>query len=325
MIIKYQNESKSKVLITGPIEHELIEEYKDFAEFHIWEDEKEVLMPAKYLKTVIHEYEGIINFADVKADEDLIQKAKKIKIIANASVGFDNLDVELLTKYKIWATNVPEIFSYAVAEYVVACLLMLLRRLNEADEFVRKNEWKKFEPGRWDGYSLKEKTLGILGLGAIGKELRKISLSLGVNTIYFDPVNKEEEGWTPLKKLLSFSDILSIHVPLNAKTFKSVDREMIDSMKEGAIIVNTARGTIVDEPALIEALNTGWLGGAILDVFDQEPNVPDTLKKMNNVILTPHIAGGTKTTRKLSLRQALKNVMEVLQGRNPINPLNSLK
>jgi glyoxylate reductase len=324
MIIKYQNESKNKVLITGPIEHELIEEYKDFAEFHIWEDEKEILMPAKYLHTVIHDYEGIINFADVKADEDLTKKAKQLKIIANASVGFDNLDVELLTKYKIWASNVPEIFSYAVAEYVLASLLMLLRRLNEADQFVRKNRWEKFEPGRWDGSSLKEKTLGILGLGAIGKELRKISLSLGVKTIYFDPVNKEEVGWTPFEKLLRVSDILSIHVPLNAKTFKLVNKKMIDSMKEGAIMVNTARGTVVDEPALIEALKTGWLGGAILDVFDQEPKVPDALKKMNNVILTPHIAGGTKTTRKQSIRQALKNVMEVLQGRIPINPLNNL-
>lgn len=325
MVIKYPDKHKPKVLITGQINHDVLEEFRELAEFHLWENKEEILMPAKYLHTVIHDYKGIINFADVKPDEDLLQKAKKLRIIANASVGFDNLEIELLTKNKIWASNVPEIFSYAVAEYVLACLLMLLRRLNEADQFVRKNKWEKFEPGRWDGSCLKEKTLGILGLGAIGKELRNISLSLGVKTIYFDPVNKEEVGWTPLEKLLKLSDILSIHVPLNAKTYKLVNKKMIDSIKEGAIIVNTARGTVVDEPALIEALNTGWLGGAILDVFDQEPKVPDALKKMNNVILTPHIAGGTKTTRKQSIRQALKNVTEVLQGRIPINPLNNLK
>lgn len=325
MVIKYPDKHKPKVLITGQINHALLEEFRDMAEFHLWEDKGEILMPAKYLHTVIHDYEGIINFADVKADEDLIQKTKKLKIIANASVGFDNLDIELLTKYKIWATNVPGIFSYPVAEYVIACLFMLLRRLNEADQFVRNNHWEKFEPGRWDGSSLKEKTLGILGLGAIGKELRKISLSLGVKTYYFDPVNKEEDGWVPFDKLLSTSDIISIHIPLNAKTFKLIDETMINAMKDGAILVNAARGTVVDEKALIEALKTKKLDGAILDVFENEPNVPDALKRMSNVILTPHIAGGTKSSRNASLRQALKNVQEVLRGGTPVNPLNNLK
>ncbi len=324
MLIKYPDKHKPKVLITGQINHELLEEFRDMAEFHLWEDKGEILMPAKYLHTVIHDYEGIINFADVKTDKELIQKAKKLKIIANASVGFDNLDKELLTKNKIWGSNVPEIFSYPVAEYVIACLFMLLRRLNEADQFVRNNHWEKFEPGRWDGSSLKEKTLGILGLGAIGKELRKISLSLGVKTYYFDPVNTKEEGWTPLDQLFGRSDILSIHVPLNARTFQMIDKKRIDSMKEGAILVNTSRGHVIEESALIRALETGRLGGAILDVFEQEPNVPDALKKMNNVILTPHIAGGTKTTRNASLKQALMNVAEVLRGRIPVNPLNNL-
>jgi lactate dehydrogenase-like 2-hydroxyacid dehydrogenase len=325
MIVKYPNKYKPKVLLTGRINHDLLDEFKDAAEFHLWEDAEEVLLPSQFLHSIIHDYDGIINFADVKADEDLLQKAKKLKIIANASVGFDNLDIELLTEYKIWATNVPGIFSYPVAEYVIACLLMLLRRLNEADEFVRNDKWKKFEPGRWDGISLKEKTLGILGLGAIGIELRKIALSLGVKTYYFDPVNMEEDGWLPFDELLSTSDILSIHIPLNAKTFKLVNKTMIDSMKDGAILVNAARGTVIDEKALKEALKTGKLGGAILDVFDDEPNVPDVFKKMSNVILTPHIAGGTKSTREASLKQALKNVTEVLKGRAPINALNNLK
>lgn len=325
MIIKYQNKSKSKVLITGPIEPKLIEEFKEVAEFHIWNGKKEFLMPTEHLSSVITNYDAIINFAEVKTDIDLIQKAPKLKIIANATIGFDNLDLQLLTQNNIWATNVPGIFSYPVAEYVLTCLLILLRKINEADLFVRKNKWKKFEPGRWDGTSLKEKTLGIVGLGAIGKELRKIALSLGVKTIYFDPVIHEEEGWIPFKQLIRESDVVSIHIPLNANTFKLFDKETIYAMKEGAILVNTARGTVVEEAALTEALQTGRLGGAILDVFEQEPHVPEALKKMRNVILTPHIAGGTKTTRNESLRQALKNVTEVLLGRTPINPLNKVK
>jgi glyoxylate reductase len=200
-----------------------------------------------------------------------------------------------------------------------------LRKINEADLFVRKNKWKKFEPGRWDGPSLKEKTLGIVVLGAIAKELRKIALSLGVKTIYFDPVIHEEKVWIPFKQLIRESDIVSIHIPLNANTFKLFDKETIYAMKEGAILVNTARVPVVEEAALTEALQTGRLGGAILDVFEQEPHVPEALKKMRNVIVTPHIAGGTKTTRNESLRQALKNVTEVLLGRTPINPLNKVE
>jgi glyoxylate reductase len=283
------------------------------------------LMPPERLNSIIADYDAIVNFAEVSVNKDLVKKAHSLKIIANATIGFDNIDLQLLTQNNIWATNVPGIFSYPVAEYVLACLLMLLRKINEADKFVRRNEWKKFEPGRWDGISLKEKTLGIVGLGSIGKELRKISLSLGVNTIYFDPFIQNEEGWVPFSQLIKQSDIISVHIPLNTKTFKLFDKKTIYSTKEGAILVNTARGTVIEETALVEALQTGRLGGAVLDVFEREPDVPDALKKMHNVILTPHIAGGTKTARNESLRLALKNVAEVLLGRSPINPLNTIK
>ena len=314
-----------KVLITGPVDKELLEEFTKVADIHVWEGRKEFLMPDKYLYSIVSNYDAIINFADVSVNKKLIIKASRLKIIANASAGFDNLDLQLLTKHKIWASNVPGVFSFPVAEYVLACILTLLRRLFEADQFVRNNEWKTFEPGRWDGASLKEKTLGIIGLGSIGKELRKMALCLGATVIYFDPIIRKNKGWVPLELLTEQSDIISIHIPLNTNTFRLFNKKTIFNIKAGAILVNTSRGAIIEEAALIEALQTGRLGGAVLDVFEQEPDVPDVFKEMRNVILTPHIAGGTQTSRKDSIRRAFKNVSEVLTGSLPVNPLNMIQ
>lgn len=192
----------------------------------------------------------------------------------------------------------------------------------EADDFVRKNEWKNFEPGRWDGISLKNKTLGIVGLGSIGQELKKMAEALGVKVVYFNSTGNQEKGALSFGELVSVSDIISIHVPLNASTKNLFSDEIINKMKDGAMLVNTSRGNIVDQNALIMALQSGKLSGAILDVFADEPNVPDSLKQMKNVLLTPHIAGGTIKAREACVRCAARNVAEVLKGNKPPNALN---
>ncbi len=152
-----------------------------------------------------------------------------------------------------------------------------------------------------------------------------MALCLGATVIYFDPIIRKNKGWVPLELLTEQSDIISIHIPLNTNTFRLFNKKTICNIKAGAILVNTSRGAIIEEAALIEALQTGRLGGAVLDVFEQEPNVPDVFKEMRNVILTPHIAGGTQTSRKDSIRRAFKNVSEVLTGSLPINPLNMIR
>ncbi|MEO5999752.1 MAG: NAD(P)-dependent oxidoreductase [Chitinophagaceae bacterium] len=315
---------KQKVLITGNIPNEWTTELEAISTTTIWQDKGNLTMPRKDLLAEIGEYDGLVNFAEVKADAEFIQSAHKLRIIANASIGFDNLNLPLLTSKKIWASNAPAFFNYPVAEYVFAGILAISRRLLEADDFVRNGNWNAFEPGRWDGISLKEKTVGIIGMGSIGKELRRMIQGMGARVVYFTPLPKEEEGWVSFEELISMSDIISIHVPLTPKTINLLNSEVIAKIKEGAIIANASRGLVMDEMALIKALKSGKIGGAVLDVFRDEPNVPEDLKKMKNVLLTPHMAGGTKSAREACLRRAIHNVAEGLTGSKPINALNDL-
>lgn len=310
------------ILVTGRTNPVWLNDLSEIGRVKIWE-EKGFLMPRAQLMKVIREYDAIINFAEVVANEEFIFEAKKLKIIANISIGFDNLNLPLLSMYEIWATNAPGFFNYPVAEYVLAGILTLKRNLLLADDFIRKNEWKNFEPGRWDGISLKFQILGIIGLGSTGRELKKMAQSLGIKVVYLDRGHSDEEGSLPFDELISVSDIISIHVSLNTSTRNLFNKEVIHKMKKGAILVNTSRGKIIDENALIEALETGHLSGAILDVFANEPNVPDQLKQMKNVLLTPHIAGGTIRAREGCVRCAAGNVADVLTGKIPRNALNN--
>lgn len=314
---------KLKVLVTGYANPAWLSELHDISEVHIWEEKESYLMPRSRLLQVIKDFDAVINFAEVAANKEFIFEAKKLRIIANVSIGFDNFDLPLLAIYEIWATNAPGFFSYPVAEYVLAGVFTLRRKLLEADDFIRRNEWKSFEPGRWDGTSLKFQTLGIVGMGSIGHELKKMAQSLGLRVVYFDRGHNREEGSMSFDELISVSDIISIHVPLNNSTRNLFSKEVIHKMKKGAILVNTSRGNIIDEDGLVEALETGHLAGAILDVFANEPNVPDNLKRMKNVLLTPHMAGGTIYARESCVRCAAGNVVDVLTGNTPRNALNN--
>lgn len=311
------------VLITGKIPREWAAGLSSSAQVTIWEGE-EYLMPRTRLLEVIGSYDALINFAEVKADEALIRQASKLRIIANCAIGFDNLDLPLLAANGIWASNAPGFFNYPVAEYVLTGILTILRRLPEADDFVRKGKWQAFEPGRWDGCSLKEKTVGIIGLGSIGKALRTMLMNLGAKVIYNTRVPATEAGWTPFEELIRVSDIISIHVPLAAETINLLSRDAISKAKRGVIIVNTSRGVIIDQDALVQALRSGHVGGAVLDVFRNEPEVPRELLQMKKVLLTPHIAGGTRLAREHCVKKAVQNVWSALRGERPANALNEV-
>jgi glyoxylate reductase len=316
---------KPKVIITGKIPKDWLGELDDIADTTIWNGKDHFLMPREKLLAAISGFDAIVNFAEVRADEELLQKASRLKIIANSSIGFDNLNLPLLTAKKIWASNAPGFFNYPVAEYAFAGILLISRRLLEADDFVRQNGWRAFEPGSWDGASLKEKTVGIVGLGTIGKELRIMIKAMGARVIYYSPTHRQEEGWTSFEELIRTSDIISIHVPLNAKSIGLFNKTVISKIKDGAMIVNTSRGAIIDQKALIAALRSGKIGGAVLDVFQDEPNVPKDFFEMKNVLLTPHIAGGTKKAREACMKRAIQNVVSVLKGNKPFDALNEIR
>ncbi len=313
----------SSVLITGKIPREWVAELSGLARVTIWEGE-EHLMPRAGLLRVIGDYDALINFAEVKADEEFVREASRLSIIANCAIGFDNLNLPLLTANGIWASNAPGFFNYPVAEYVLTGILTILRRLPEADDFVRKGKWQAFEPGRWDGCSLREKTVGIIGLGSIGKALRTMLIGWGAKVIYYTRTPAAEEGWTPFEELIRVSDIISIHVPLTPATINLLNRDAISHVKQGVIIVNTSRGIIIDQDALVQALRSGRVGGAVLDVFRNEPEVPGELLPMKNVLLTPHIAGGTRLAREHCVKKAVQNVGSALKGERPENALNEV-
>jgi glyoxylate reductase len=274
--------------------------------------------------SVIGSFDALINFAETIANEEFINAAPKLKIIANVSIGYDNLDLQLLSSRGKWATNAPGFFNYPVAEYALAGILALLRKLIEADAYVRNDEWNAFEPGRWDGVSLKDQTVGIVGLGSTGRELKKMVESLGAKTIYCNPSPRPDDGQVSFDELIALADVISIHVPLNPTTQHLFDKNVISRMKKGAMLVNTSRGRILDQSALMEALLSGKLAGAVLDVFENEPDVPDALRQMKNVILTPHMAGGTRHAREACVRCAARNVAEALKGNRPANALNNV-
>lgn len=312
-----------KILVTGRTNPVWLSELAEIGELHLWEEKESFLMPRPRLLEIIKDFDAVINFAEVVADKEFVFQARKLKIISNVSIGYDNLNLPLLSIFGIWATNAPGFFNYPVAEYVLAGILAVKRKLLLADDFIRKGKWERFEPGRWDGTSLKFQVLGIVGMGSIGKELKKMAESIGITVVYSDRNQQEQEGALSFEDLIAVSDIISIHIPLNNSTHHLFNSDVIYRMKKGAILVNTSRGNIIDEKALINALETEHLSGAVLDVFSDEPNIPDKLKNMKNVLLTPHMAGGTVYAREGCVRRAAANVADVLTGNIPRNALNN--
>ena len=325
MKAKKNEKKRYNTVVTCNIPLEWTGELSKISDIIIWPEDKEFLMSREYLISILPEVDAIVNTADVKADAQLLDHATKLKVIVNSSIGYDNLNLEEITKRGIWACNSPGFFHYPVAEYIMAGMLIISRRFGEADRFVRAGKWNSFEPGKWDGRSLREMSLGIVGLGAIGIDLMKLAKGFGMDVKYFDIINQTIPGFIQLDELLGSCDFISINVPLTPSTKNMVNQQFIDKLKEDVVLINTSRGTIVDQEVVIKALQSGRLKGAILDVFANEPEVPEELKKLENVFLTPHIAGGTKSVRKKCMEYALMNVYNILSGKVPLNPLNKIQ
>lgn len=313
---------KQKILITSLFPENLISELEKIGEVKAWNTNAFDLMPREQALEGIEDITAIINVGDLAIDQELLDRTKRLKIVSNVAIGYDNVDVAELTKRKIWLTNAPDFFAYPVVEIVIAGMICVSRRLIEVGNFVRSGKWSRFEPGRWDGFSLQEKTLGIIGYGKIGHYLKPIAESFGMRVICYD-VNPVVEGKSyTLDELLGESDFVSVHIPLSNENKGMFDEPMFNKMKRGAIFINASRGPLVKERALVDALLSGHLGGAVLDVFENEPEVASVLLKMDNVFLTSHVGGGTVTSRYQSQEVATKNVLEVLNGRSPLTPVN---
>lgn len=275
--------------------------------------------------------DGLLSFLTDKIDGEVLDAiGPQLKVVSNYAVGFDNIVVPDATARGIVVSNTPcDEVNEAVAEHTWALILSLARRIVEADEVTKKGAYHGWEPGIFLGASLKGKTLGIIGLGRIGEMVARRASGFEMKVLYNkrtqDPKVEEELHiqFADLATLLAQSDIVSLHAPLTDETRHMMNRDAFSKMKQGAYFVNTARGAMVDEYALVQALQEGRVRGAGLDVFDAEPNVNPELVGMENVILTPHIASATFEAREKMGQLAADAILQTLSNQKPqtiVNP-----
>jgi glyoxylate reductase len=275
------------------------------------------------------EVEGLITLLTDRVDEALLAGSPGLRAVSNVAVGHDNIDVAACTSRRIPVGNTPGVLTETTADFAFALLMGLARRVAEADAYVRAGHWKTWEPGLLLGTDVYGATLGLVGLGAIGTAVARRARGFGMRLLYVNrhprPELEAELGLTRVDKatLLAESDFVSLHVPLNAGTRHWLGRAEFAAMKRGALLVNTARGPVVDQAALAEALESGHLGGAALDVTDPEPLPLDSpLLKLPNVLLAPHIASASHATRGRMASMAVDNLLAALAGRKPPHCVN---
>ena len=297
----------------------------------VWVHEGDGPVPRDRLIAELAGAEGLICLLTDRIDRALLRVAPSLRVVANVAVGYENIDVGAASELGIAVTNTPDVLTEATADLAFALLLAAARRIAEADATVRRGEfpaWGLDQP--LTGSDVHGKTLGIVGMGRIGTAVaRRGRLGFGMRVVYHNRTrNEAAEGeldaeLAPLDRLLAECDFVCVHVPLTDETWHLFDRDAFRRMKPTAILVNVARGPVVDEGALVHALEEGEIAGAGIDVYEHEPDVhPGLLRLRERVVLTPHLGSATRETRHAMAHLAVDNVLAVLAGEPPITPVN---
>lgn len=285
-------------------------------------------MPRNQLLELIPEADALICLLSETIDREVISRAPKLKVISNYAVGYNNIDVAFATERKIYVTNTPDVLTEATADLAWALLLAAARRVVEGDEMVRQNRFTGWAPDLLLGLDVAYKTLGVVGLGRIGLAVARRAKGFGMRVLYWSKNRKEqwEEQfgleYQPLDTLLQTADFVSLNVALTPETHHLIGEKEFSLMKNTAILVNTARGPVVDEAALAAALREKKIWAAGLDVYENEPEVHPDLLKLDNVILAPHVGSGTIDTRAKMAEMVVSNVLMALKGQRPTNAVN---
>lgn len=321
-------DSKFKVIVTRKIPEAGLALLREHFDLKV-SPKVRVLKPAELLNFVKDAHAILSRLTD-KIDGQVLDAAgKNLKIVANYAVGFDNIDLEAAKKRKVVVTNTPGVLTEAVAEHTFALLMSAARRIAESDKFARAGRYKGWEPELLLGQELLGKTLGILGLGRIGSRVAEIgALGYKMKVIYFDRGQRNREldqkigsQSVSIRKVLTASDFISLHVPLTKQTRHMIGRSELQAMKKTAVLINTARGPVVNEKALAWALKNKIIFAAGIDVFEFEPQITPALKKLDNVVMTPHTASATVEARDGMAVLAAKNIIAVLEGKAPSSPV----
>jgi glyoxylate reductase len=276
----------------------------------------------------LRDKDGLVCLITDLVDEQVVSTAPRLKVIANVAVGFDNIDVGAARRRGIVVTNTPDVLTDTTADFTWALMLATARRVVEADRYVRAGRWQRWEFLRLLGADVHGKTLGILGFGRIGRAVGRRALGFGMRVLYHDavrahPAVERELGATLVERdtLLRDSDFVTLHCALTPETHHLIDATALRLMKPSAILVNAARGPIVDEAALVQALRERSIAGAGLDVFEREPAVHPGLLELDTVVLAPHVASASEATRVKMATLAVENCLAVLEGKPPLTPV----
>jgi len=288
---------------------------------------KDKPIPRKDFINEVKNCDAVISLLTEKIDKEIIDKMKYCKVIANYAVGYNNIDFEYAQRKGIVVTNTPDVLTDSTADLAMSLVLACARRIPEAEALVRARKFKGWKPQLFLGMELRNKNFGILGAGRIGTEVAKRAHAFGCKIIYYSDIKnnfletKLKAKRLSLNLILKQSDIISIHLPLNKKTYNLLNETNLRFLKKSSIIVNTARGEIVDEKVLIYMLKTKKIFAAGLDVYEDEPNIKKEFYNLDNVILLPHIGSSTTEARNNMSLLAAKNVIAVLSGKKAITPV----
>lgn len=316
---------KMKVYITREIPEEGIELLQKYFDVEINKEDR--TLSKLELIDKIKDKDGVLCMLVDVIDKEVMDNAGNVKIFANYAVGFNNIDIKEAKNRGIFVTNTPDVLTDATADLAWALLFAAARRVVESDKFMRNGNYKEWTPKLFLGQDITGKTLGIIGLGRIGKAFAKKSKGFDMNILYYNRSRDEKfeqkygAKYVDIDALLKESDFISIHLPLTEETKHLIGENEFNKMKKTAILINTARGPIIDEKALVSALKTGRIVAAGLDVYEREPEFEMELKDLDNVVMLPHIGSATFDTRTNMALMAAQNILEVLNGNAPLNPV----
>jgi glyoxylate reductase len=314
------------VLISNVLPREAVQMIPD--EISVELNDSDQPLPKADLIRRLKGKDGLICHIISTIDDEVLSAAPGLKVVSNVAVGFNNIDVAAARKRGVVVTNTPDVLTETTADFAWALLMAAARRVVEADHFARSGQWTRWQ---WDllwGNDIHGKTLGIIGFGRIGRAVARRALGFGMRVLYHDAVRADAGAERELKAtyaepdvVLRESDFVSLHTLFIPDTRHLINERALRLMKKTAILVNAARGPIVDEAALVKALTEGWIAGAGLDVFEEEPKIHPGLLPLKNVVLAPHIASASLDTRLAMATLAVRNCLAVLDGKPALTPV----
>jgi glyoxylate reductase len=325
--LPFGKSSRPRVYVTRDLPGDAINRLREHADVDVWH--AETPPPREDILRGIETANALLCLLTDNVDAGVIEAGPRLRIVSTMAVGYDHIDVAACTRGGIFVTNTPGVLTETTADFTFALMLAAARRLPEAERAVREGRWTTWHPTFLAGRDVGGATLGIVGMGAIGAAVARRARGFDMRVLYYNRTQRLDDHdlgitYAPFERLLEESDYVTVHTPLTADTRHMFNDEAFERMKTSAIFINTARGAVVDESALLRALEGGKIAGAAIDVAEVEP-IPktDMLLRIPNILVTPHIASASVATRQRMAAVAVDNVIEALDGKTPPNCVNA--